>query len=434
MDVSWILAPGSRWDKGSRRHGAGRSPCYKRPMPTPHRRWAFRVAAVLLGLFALEVGARVVEAAAPDRTLPTPADAFDRQFVRDLRDRRVAAGEDLRMIAEDPRSWGLEPETTVCMGGLVPLRVNRLGMRGPELAPRAEGEVRLLSLGDSSCFGHGVAEERVMTEVAAASLADGWGREVRAVNGCVPGYDSAQARVTLERYGEHVEPDWVLVSCLWSDLYAPGTEGDPRAAGGALSAALAWTATYRVLAGWLSPWTRPRKVRWIASRADVGEAAQGRAGPRSRLELPDYVANLRAMAAEAARIGARPAFVVLPAPLDFDRVTPPAAVSEYREGMRLVAAEVGAPLVDGPTLFAERGLGVEGFLDKVHPAVGGHEALGEALAAALAAEPEPDPRPAGAGAPPPEPLPFEELLPGCRPEEERGGDRKPPDRGGARAR
>ena len=102
--------------------------------------------------------------------------------------------------------------------------------------------------------------------------------------------------------------------------------------------------------------------------------------------------------------------------------------------MRLVAAEVGAPLVDGPTLFAERGLGVEGFLDKVHPAVGGHEALGEALAAALAAEPEPDPRPAGAGAPPPEPLPFEELLPGCRPEEERGGDRKPPDRGGARAR
>jgi lysophospholipase L1-like esterase len=398
-------------------------------MPPPPRRWVFRLVAVFAGLLALEATARILEAATPDRTLPTPADPFDRQFVRDLRDQRAAAGEDLRMVAEDPRSWALAPESTVCMGGLVPLRVNRLGMRGPELGPRAEAEVRLLSLGDSSCFGHGVAEERVMTEIAAARLGDRWGRSVRSVNGCVPGYDSAQSLATLEGFGDHVEPDWVVVSCLWSDLYAPGREGDPRASGGPLAGALDHAATYRVLARWLAPWTRPRKVRWIASRGDVGDATAPRAEAGARIDLAAYLANLRAIAAESRRIGARTAFVVLPAPLDFDEVRPPAAVAEYREGMRLVAAEAGEPLVDGPALFAARGLGVEGFLDKVHPAVAGHAALGEALAEALAAEPEPASRPAVPGTPAsvPDALPFEELLPGCRPEEGRGGAHRPPE-------
>jgi lysophospholipase L1-like esterase len=382
---------------------------------------------VLAGLLALETAARIVEAATPDRTLPTPADPFDRQFVRDLRDRRAEAGEDVRMIAEDPRAWALSPESTVCMGGLVPLRINRMGMRGPELGPRVEDEVRLLSLGDSSCFGHGVAEERVMTEIAAAELGDRWDRPVRSVNGCVPGYDSAQSLATLERFGAHVEPDWVVLTCLWSDLYAPGREGDPRAAGGPLAGALDHAATYRVLARWLAPWIRPRKVRWIASRGDVGGPTDHPGGPGARIELAAYVANLRAIAAESLRLGARTAFVVLPAPLDLDEVPPPPSVDEYREGMRLVAAEVGEPLVDGPVVFGDLGLGVEGFLDKVHPAVAGHAALGVALAGALSAEPEPESRPAVATATAavPDPLPFEELLPGCRPEEERGGARRP---------
>ncbi|MDP7113714.1 MAG: hypothetical protein QGH45_17230, partial [Myxococcota bacterium] len=202
-------------------------------------------------------------------------------------------------------------------------------------------------------------------------------------------------------------------------------EGDPRAAGGLLVHALDHAATYRVLARWLAPWTRPRKVRWIASRGDVGGPPDHPAG--SRIDLAAYVANLRAIAAESQRIGARTAFVVLPAPLDFDEVLPPPSVAEYREGMRLVAAEVGGPLVDGPVLFGDLGLGVEGFLDKVHPAVAGHAALGTALAEGLSTEPAPEGRPAGAGAgaSAPDPLPFEELLPGCRAEEARGGPRRP---------
>ncbi len=381
----------------------------------PRRRWLFRIAAVVLALAALEVTARLIDAALPERTLPTPADDFDREFVRGLREQRARAGEDLRMVAEDTRSWSLEPGSTHCMEGLVPLRINSLGMRGPELGHRAEGEVRLLSLGDSSGFGHGVAEQRVLTERAAVALGEAWSRPVRAVNGCTPGYDSTQSLETLRRFGEHVGPDWVVVSCLWSDVYAPGTAGDPRARPRRAVAALRHLATYRVLARWLAPWVRPRKVSWIASRQDLGE---GSAGDGSRVDLATYVVNLRAIARLSSDLGARTAFLILPAPMDFDPAPPPAVVSEYRQGMRLVADETGEPLVDGPAHFREIGLGVEGFLDKVHPAVAGHAALGEALAGVLAAEPEPRRRPRG-GSPtdePLEPLPFETLVPGCRPD------------------
>lgn len=393
--------------------------------PSRRRRVLFRLAAVLVGLALLEGGARILETFTPDRTLPTPGDRFDREFVRHLRTQRAEAGEDVRMIAEDSRRWSLEPGSTLCMEGLVPLRVNRLGMRGPEVGTRTEGEVRILVLGDSSCFGHGIAERLVMGEVAAEALTSGWGRPVTAINGCTPGYDSAQTLETLGHFGMPLQPDWVVVTCLWSDVYAPGEGGAPQTSTGILARSLGHSATHRVLARWLAPWTRPKKVRWIASSDDV--ATEG-GGADARVGLAAYVANLRAIASRSTELGSRTAFVILPAPMDFDEVPPPAVVSEYREGMRLAADEAGAVLVEGPAVFEETGLGVEGFLDKVHPSVAGHEALGTALAEALAAEPPPEPRAAPESTPEDllEPLPYETLIPACRPD--RGKSPEAPDR------
>ena len=395
--------------------------------PSRRRRILFRLAAILVGLALLEGGARILESLTPERVLPTPGDRFDREFVRGLREQRAEAGADVRMSAEDPRRWALEPGSTLCMEGLVPLRVNSLGMRGAEVGARREGEVRLLTLGDSSCFGHGIAERLAMGEVAARSLEASWGRPVPAINGCTPGYDSVQTRETLERFGPSLQPDWVVVTCLWSDLYAPGEGGVRASTSGGVARVLDRVATYRVLARWLAPWTRARKVRWIASDEDLA-TAEG--GTDARVGLGAYVANLRAIADRSTELGARTAFLILPAPMDFDEVSPPAVVSDYRQGMRLAAEEGDAVLIDGPELFEEAGLGVEGFLDKVHPAVAGHEALGEAIAEAVAAQTAPDPRALSEPTPEDhlEPLPYETLIPACRPDRGRSPDAPPPRR------
>jgi lysophospholipase L1-like esterase len=53
--------------------------------------------------------------------------------------------------------------------------------------------------------------------------------------------------------------------------------------------------------------------------------------------------------------------------------------------MAQVAADEGAPFVDGPALAAAEGATLGWWLDQVHPSAVGHRALGHALATKLAA-------------------------------------------------
>ena len=61
----------------------------------------------------------------------------------------------------------------------------------------------------------------------------------------------------------------------------------------------------------------------------------------------------------------------------------PESILVYREGMRQVARAHGAPLVDGPAYFQEKGASVAFFRDQVHPSRLGHHLLGAALAGTL---------------------------------------------------
>jgi lysophospholipase L1-like esterase len=133
----------------------------------------------------------------------------------------------------------------------------------------------------------------------------------------------------------------------------------------------------------LAPLLRPQRVRFLTSAQDLGQPGSSRP---PRADLLAYAGALRQMAARSSAAGADPVFLVLPAPLDFDRVPVPEVVAEYRQAMCQVAAEVEAPCLDGPTLFREAGAGPAWFLDQVHPAAVGHELLGEALAEVLGAE------------------------------------------------
>ena len=365
--------------------------------PTRRRKLVFTLAAVLLGFGAMELAARGWEAwgPSPERTIPSPG-PYD-QTLREFNERQGReAGELLSngvvMVPHAERGWTLPRGRTGPTGAYTDhldfgtAATNSLGLRGPELPPRREGELRLMSLGDSSIWGHGVPLEAIFLEHAATALTGRWGCLVTPVHGGMPGYDSRRSLALLRDKGGEIGPSWVIVGTLWSDVYSPNPEFARFADRERSSALLSRLAVFRLMRRWLAPWSRPVRVRWIASRDDVGSDPTG---AFCRVALSDYLDNLEEIALEAEKLGARTAYLMLPAPMDFEPLPPPDTVMEYREAMRQVARRLDAPLIDGPAYFREAGAGIGWFADAVHPNAAGHALLGSAVADALGPETPP---------------------------------------------
>ena len=345
--------------------------------------FALMVLALVLG--ALELAARAVEwrAGVGDRGVPPPV-PLDHDDNRTFGDRmmgvRQRAGHDIVMVDDEERGWALPKGVKRPEHMDASTRVNSLGLRGPEVPPRGAGEQRLFTLGDSSIFGAGVSYRQVLSSVAARELARRWGSAASAVIGAIPGYDSGQSLATLRKLGARVQPTWVLIGSIWSDLY----HGDParirlrrRAF---IRGPLGKLALYRELRRRL-PGLEPIQVRWMVTNDDLGDPSRGRA---TRVSLEKYSENLEAMVSESMKLGARVLFLILPAPMDFsDDVSEQPTVERFRAAMRAVAAKRGAPLVDGPAIFKAAGAGLPWFIDNVHPSKEGHHLLGEAVADAI---------------------------------------------------
>lgn len=359
------------------------------------RRTARRVsfaAFVLLSVGALvEAGARVGESllVRPDPAIPEPRPGRHKEFNGEL-GRAQEAMRGIPMVNDPVTGWALPANRAFNADG-TQIRVNSLGLRGPELAKRGANEVRLLSLGDSTIFGDGVTEVEVFSTVAAEVLATRWGVPVTGVIGGVPGHDSSQSLARLAEKGAAIEPSWVLVGNLWSDVYKDNGQTRPPPVVDELRGPLARLAAYRVLRSLLGPVLLQRKVGWIASMEhDVGRSGAGSGSDdRARVLLRNYIDNLRDIAATARRLGARSAFIALPAPIDLDPAGAPMDVLEYRAAMKTVADELEAPFVDGPVWFREHGATIGFFDDQVHPNRYGHALLGIAVAEALAGAVQP---------------------------------------------
>jgi hypothetical protein len=146
---------------------------------------------VLLG--GAEVVARLAGLAKPSlRSLPT---------------REEAAG---MYQADKDRFWSLRPLYTGKVGR-VQVTINSLGMRGPELEPKATNEFRILSLGESSTFGIGVESDQTYSAVLQRLLNQNASRQkFTVINAGVPAYSSFQSLKFLETRGLSLEPDLVL--------------------------------------------------------------------------------------------------------------------------------------------------------------------------------------------------------------------------------
>jgi len=124
--------------------------------------------------------------------------------------------------------WSLRPNSTgdAGMGELVV--VNSLGLRSPEIGSKEPGEIRILSLGESSTFGIGVADDEtysfLLQTILTARIPS---RRITVINAGVSAYSSYQSLTYLKRRGLRLKPDLILFYHEVND-YLPSTIRDTR--------------------------------------------------------------------------------------------------------------------------------------------------------------------------------------------------------------
>jgi len=164
------------------------------------RRLVLAAGSLLVGLLAAEILLRVFPVEPPGRIHWTG----EGRFVR--RDPELI----WRLAPNAHHVWGTDEFREE-------RRTNALGMRDDEVEPRRAGERRVLAMGDSFTFGHGVAANEAYPEVLAALL-DAAGRPVTVFNAGVPGYGVDQVLRALPERLAQTDPDLVLIGIHCSDV------------------------------------------------------------------------------------------------------------------------------------------------------------------------------------------------------------------------
>jgi len=92
------------------------------------------------------------------------------------------------------------------------ITVNSEGMAGPDITPKAAGELRILFLGDSTPLGLGLpnTEESFVRQIETILRRQLPEQPVTVINAAVAGYSSWQCRRQLELLGERLQPDLVI--------------------------------------------------------------------------------------------------------------------------------------------------------------------------------------------------------------------------------
>jgi lysophospholipase L1-like esterase len=153
------------------------------------------VAAVALGLGAVEL--------------------FLRAFVP-----AMAAGSAARFTLDPDLIYRLEPDNAVTWSSAEfteTSHTNALGLRGAALGHKTARTRRILAIGDSFTYGHGVQDDETYPAVAERLLRSRR-HDVEVVNAGVPGYNTDQAYTWTLRDGLALRPDLVLVGVHCSDV------------------------------------------------------------------------------------------------------------------------------------------------------------------------------------------------------------------------
>ena len=329
------------------------------------RRLRFRIVASV-GVLVVVLGVLEVAARAVGPVVPTWAG-------------RDSVG--VIMIGHATRLWGMAPGDGNNAG--VTAHVNTLGLRGPiPRTPRPAGHARILVLGDSTFFGHGVPDDATIGAAFEIALL-ARGVDVDVANGGIPGYSTEQTRLLLDEVGWSLEPTLLLIGNLWSDNNADGfSDADLlRTTRAFRGNPLADSALFRLTAGWadrlrggdgghIITWTRDST--WPTAR-------------ERRVPLRRYAENLDAMVRDARARGIGAAFIA-PANrgLVEGSIQRGAGWDPYFRTQRAVADWHGLPIVSAlDALRADPAPVAEKFVDALHPSALGDALIGRDVARTL---------------------------------------------------
>lgn len=282
------------------------------------------------------------------------------------------------MVPHPTRLWALGPGPRQNAGITAMIAEN--GLRGEvPSSPRAEGEERILVLGDSSFFGHGIEDDATIAVGMQTRLREA-GVKASVINGGTPGYSTEQSLRLLDEVGWSLEPTLLLVCNLWSDNNTDGFRDRDllRTADIQRTNPLMRSSLVGLVAGWLDRargGSGARLVTWTKT-SEWPEARE------RRVPLQDYAANLDLMARLAREHGAGVAFL---APANQGLVE-----GQFREGagwdpyfsaQAKVAAWHGAPVVSMRDALRDNGVETSAdFVDVMHPsAVGASAVAAEAV-------------------------------------------------------
>lgn len=269
------------------------------------------------------------------------------------------------MTGNPTRLWGMQEG--VRQNGSKTATITALGLRGPlPEVPRPAGRQRILIVGDSSFFGHGVADDETIGAQLQAELSSR-GVDVDVVNGAIPGYSTEQSKILLDEVGWATEPTLVISGNLWSDNNADGFQdadllrtarmytGNPLAKSSLFLLAAGWVDRARGgSGGHLITWTKDST--WPESKA-------------RRVPLQDYANNLDWIVRTAREHGAGAAFIA-PANkgLVNDEYPHGAGWDPYFAAQKAIAAYHGLPVASAiEAMQADEAPVDEKFVDIMHP-------------------------------------------------------------------
>jgi len=265
------------------------------------------------------------------------------------------------------RLWGMN--TGNRRVGTVAAFINEKGLRGelPEL-PRPEGRERVMLVGDSTFFGHGIEDDETIIKQMVARLQER-GLDVDGVNGGIPGYSTEQTRMLMEEDGWDLQPTLLLIGNLWSD-----NNFDHFRDADLLRTRQMWmqnpmsrSSLFLMLAAGIDGLTgnpHARVVTWTRTSElpDTGIR---------RVPLKRYAQNIDVLIRGAASRGIG-TVVVSPVNRQMaeQQVASDVAWQPYFDAQAAVAAHHGVPVIDlAPALIAAASehTGGELYLDEMHP-------------------------------------------------------------------
>lgn len=273
--------------------------------------------------------------------------------------------------------WRFQPGTTwtTRVGGH-PVHVNGFGVRDRPYDELEPDSYRILVLGDSVTFGHGVAFEDTFVSRLDALL-EGRTPPIEVLNGGIPGWATRQQRIYYEQHAAPLKPDVVLVGFVLNDiqemhrgLIALGPQREAL-----LFRSVTWLA--RNSAAFATAKRAYESVRAPEMReiGDVRNVAARPDSPEVRRAMELTLGELKQLVELTRRRGARFGLIVFPFDFQFrerDLDTPQRRLERF-------AREMDVPFLDTLPLLRPHGLRTV-LLDHDHLTPEGHRIVAEALA------------------------------------------------------